>query len=167
MYYTCKQAVEAITRSAFGLYKDKNVMSYGIAPSTYTTDMAKSGGEKFGLSMEQYWAGANPFPVEGHPEDIGNLTAAVASGPTVLESGITYAIFPIPPQYYDAEDPCGSGSIAYAVGLHGGDHDNLDGDAHRVALTKISKAYYSNGKEVPHEMLDRIRMGLVEARLAK
>jgi NAD(P)-dependent dehydrogenase (short-subunit alcohol dehydrogenase family) len=167
VYHPCKLAMDAITRCAFGLYKDKNVLSYGIAPFVYTTDMAMYGCTMMGITMEQYWSAMNPFPVEGHPDDIGNLSVAVVHGGAGgLEAGATYAIFPLPPEYRDPADLERSGSILYSVTLHGGDHDELDFDAIRTALTKISKACYSNGKQVSEDMLGKIRQGLTEARLA-
>jgi hypothetical protein len=167
VYLPCKLAADAVTRCAFGLYKDKNVVSYGLAPFVYTTDMASYGCEVLGWTMEQYWSAMNPFPVEGRPEDIGTLTAAAVQGEAAgLESGAAYAIFPLPPEQRDPDDPERSGSILYSVALHGAGHDELDYDAVRLALTEIRKAWYSSGKQVPEDRLEKIRRGLAEARLA-
>jgi NAD(P)-dependent dehydrogenase (short-subunit alcohol dehydrogenase family) len=168
MYHTCKQAVGAITRCAYGLYKDTKVESYGIAPYGYVTDMLRVASGKLGITAEQFCRRFNPFPVEGQREDIGILSTAVAQGTHGLESGVTYGIFPIPPQYRDIEDLERSGSILYSVAHHGSSCDELDYmDAYAVAFTKIPKAFYSNGKQVPEEMLEKIRQGLSEARLAR
>jgi NAD(P)-dependent dehydrogenase (short-subunit alcohol dehydrogenase family) len=164
-YYTCKCAVDAVTRTAFGLYDGKGVVSYGVAPWVYTTDMVTSALGTFGMTLEQFCA-FNPFPVEGDPKDIGTLTAALARGETGFESGATYNVFPVPPQFRDADDPDGSGSVAYPAALHGGDVDEVGWDGIRLALTRISKAWYSSGKDVPEDMLEKIRRGLAESRLA-
>jgi hypothetical protein len=88
-------------------------------------------------------------------------------GVSGLESGITYGIFPVPPQYSDHHDPERSGSILYSIAVHGSHRDELDFiDGYWIASTIIPKACYSNGKKVPQEMFEKISQDLSETRLA-
>ena len=81
-----------------------------------------------------------------------------------LESGASYCIFPIPPQYRDEKDPEQTGSVLYNATAHGSDMDGLRVDDLRVAMTKITNAYYSNGKKVPERTLRKIVAGIEEIR---
>ena len=79
MYLPCKTAMNAIMHCAFRLYKDKNIVSYGIAPYCCKTNLLLNAANVVGVTLEQVW-GDNPFSLEGNPEDIGNISATVVQG---------------------------------------------------------------------------------------
>jgi NAD(P)-dependent dehydrogenase (short-subunit alcohol dehydrogenase family) len=163
LYYTSKVARSAITKTAYGMYKDKGTVAYGINPFVYLTDMVRAAR---GTTLEQRLQVMNPFLEPGDPADLGHLSVAAALHEVEgLDSGVSYCVFPIPEEYRDKEDREHTGSILYsAAAVHGADQDGLDYDETRLALTKISKAWYSNGKMVPEPTLRKIVEGMVEAR---
>jgi NAD(P)-dependent dehydrogenase (short-subunit alcohol dehydrogenase family) len=165
MYLPCKVAMNAITRVACGLYKEKGIVTYGIDPFCYLTDMLREGALSMGLTSDQYANLVNPFDGPGDPADLGHLSIAAAMQEMDgIESGASYCMFPIPPKYRDETDPERTGSVLYNVTAHGAGMDGLDVDDLRVALTKIKSAYYSNGKKVPEHALRKIVAGIEEAR---
>jgi NAD(P)-dependent dehydrogenase (short-subunit alcohol dehydrogenase family) len=168
MYAPCKVAMNTITRVASGMYKDKNVVTYGIDPFCYLTDMTYECVATMGITIEQHGQLMNPFLEQGDPADIGHLSVAAAMQETEdgFESGASYCMFPIPPQYRDEKDPERTGSILYNATVHGASMDGLDMDGLRAAMAKITTAHYSNGKRVPEPTLRKIIAGMKEARLS-
>jgi NAD(P)-dependent dehydrogenase (short-subunit alcohol dehydrogenase family) len=165
LYYASKVARSAITKTAYGMYKDKGIVAYGINPFVYLTEMLVKGCEAVGITPEQHSQMLNPFQEQGDPADLGHLSVAAALHKVEgLESGVSYCMFPIPLKYRDEDDPDRTGSILYsAAAVHGADQDGLDYDETKLALTKISRAWYSSGKAVPEPTLRKIVEGMVEA----
>jgi NAD(P)-dependent dehydrogenase (short-subunit alcohol dehydrogenase family) len=150
MYAPCKVAMNAITRVAYSLYTGKNVVVYGVDPFVYLTDMTREAADTMGISLEQHGQLVNQILEQGDPADIGHFSVAAALQETYgFESCASYCIFPIPPKYRDEKDPERTGSVLYNATAHGADMDGLTVDDLRVVVTKITQAYYSNGKKVP------------------
>jgi hypothetical protein len=131
----------------------------------YLTDMTREAADTMGITLEQHGQLVNPFLEQGNPADIGHFSVAAAIHETYgFESGASYCIFPIPPTYRDDKDPERTGSVLYNATAHSAEMDGLNVDDLRVAVTKITQAYYSNGKKVPEQKLQEIVAGIEEAR---
>jgi NAD(P)-dependent dehydrogenase (short-subunit alcohol dehydrogenase family) len=166
LYYASKRARCAITKTVHGMYRDKGIVSYGICPFVYWTDMVRKGCEALHVTPEQHALMLNPLLEQGDAADFGYLSVSAALHTLEgWESGCSYGMFPIPREYRDKVDPDGTRSILYRPSeVHGSDLDGFDYDDTRRALAAISTAWYSNGSRVPDQTLQAIVDSIEEAR---
>jgi short-subunit dehydrogenase involved in D-alanine esterification of teichoic acids len=166
-YHPVKNAMEAITRCAFGMYKDDHVMTYGISPVVYQSEMTSHDADRLGWTVDQLCAFVNPLPVTGDPDDVGQISAALFEGNAKLDGGINYIIMPVPEDLQSKEeDNSPSKSILFTSSIYGDDRDSLDGNVMRTALQKIREAYWSSGAQINEPHLDKIKQAMEAHRIA-
>jgi NAD(P)-dependent dehydrogenase (short-subunit alcohol dehydrogenase family) len=168
-YHPVKNAMEAITRCAFGMYKDDNVITYGISPVVYQSEMTTHDADRLGWTVDQLCAFVNPLPVTGDPDDVGEISAALFEGNAKLEGGIHYIIMPVPEELQSKDDDNAkspSKSILFTSSIYGDDRDSLDGNVMRASLQKIQEAYWSSGSPINAEHLANIKRATEEHRIA-
>lgn len=99
LYHPYKAATEAITRCAHNMYQDQNILSYGLSPGVYESDMATSAGNQMEFDGAHGLAQAfNPITILGKAEHIGEITVTFFEGnmeSSIMESGVHYAIVPM------------------------------------------------------------------------
>jgi NAD(P)-dependent dehydrogenase (short-subunit alcohol dehydrogenase family) len=192
LYIPAKNAVEAITRCAYGMYKDPivvegkegehggeghggTILTYGISPVVYRSEMTDADAAKLGWTVEQFCAFVNPLPATGDPDDVGEISAALFLGNAELEGGIHYVIMPVPDELQKKEkteeeeedsSPPPSKSILFSSSVYGDGIDSLDGGVMRIAHGNIQKAYWSNGQQMDPTHLAKIKDAMEAHRVA-
>jgi NAD(P)-dependent dehydrogenase (short-subunit alcohol dehydrogenase family) len=168
-YHPVKNAMEAITRCAYGMYKDDNVMTYGISPVVYQSEMTTHDADRLGWTVDQLCAFVNPLPVTGDPDDVGQISAALWEGNAKLEGGIHYIIMPVPEELQskdEVDSKSASKSILFTSSIYGDDRDSLDGNVMRTSLQKIREAYWSSGSAIAEPHLATIKQAMEDHRIA-
>jgi len=158
-YTPAKCAIDAITRCSYGLYKEKNIFSYGINPVAYDTTILSIACTNLGLDSPRVLAERyNPFPAMGDPGHVGELAVTLLKGSSWLESGCSYNLLPLTPELslQETEPQSLLVSTDYAAAnIHSADMlAQLEGWASMVV------AYDQKGKQMPDAQMERIRAWL-------
>jgi hypothetical protein len=189
LYYPAKNAMEAVTRCAHGMYKDPDpggggggggsIATYGISPVVYRSEMTDDDARKLGWTVEEFCAFVNPLPAAGDPDDVGQLSASLFRGDSELEGGVHYVAMPVTEdlrlekvQTKEGDGPKAtptpspSKSILFTSSVYGDDRDSLDGGVMRTAHRKIQRAYWSSGRQMDRHHLARIKDAMEAHRVA-
>ena len=151
MYAPVKMAIEHITRCAYSLYKDQNILSYGINPVVYASRAAENAAAMCGSDLQTLSAAFNPYPVIGNPHHVAELSVAWFEGTSeVQQSGMHYLMGPLSDE----------SSIVFPLDQHRATLDSVDPLILVRVWSSISEAYTQDGKQMTQERLNDFRKAM-------
>ena len=162
-YTPAKCAIDAITRCSYGLYKEKNILSYGINPVAYDTPILTIACNNLNLDSPQVLAERyNPFPAMGEPRHVGEIAVTLLlKDCSWLESGCSYNLLPLTPELSSSLDGTAEPQSLLvttdyaAANIHSDDMlAQLEGWANMVV------AFDQKGNKMSAAQLERIRTWL-------